>query len=181
MALHPAFPASPYSVLPPAQRWFRAAEELPSTAYEKLLPPRVARVRESVAEWRGAAYRGASQTSHALFHWWFDTQHQLKQAGVSVGFPMDYLRTDGELSTYSPDFIVRTHDGQVWVVETKGREEPDQPRNRTRLAQWCPDASAASGQRFGLVYVYEEGLRRYRPDTFAALLTGFRDDQEARP
>lgn len=39
MALHPNFPRSPYEVLPPELRWFPAAEELRSTAYEKLLPP----------------------------------------------------------------------------------------------------------------------------------------------
>jgi hypothetical protein len=42
MALHPNFPLSPYEVLPPDLRWFPAAEELRSTAYEKLLPPLVA-------------------------------------------------------------------------------------------------------------------------------------------
>ena len=36
MALHPNFPRSPYDVLPPELRWFPAAEELRSTAYEKL-------------------------------------------------------------------------------------------------------------------------------------------------
>lgn len=41
MALHPAFPVSPYEPLLPDQRWFPAAEELRATAYEKLLPPLV--------------------------------------------------------------------------------------------------------------------------------------------
>ena len=36
MALHPDFPASPYSVLLPEQRWFPATEELRSTAITKL-------------------------------------------------------------------------------------------------------------------------------------------------
>ncbi len=43
MALHPDFPRSPYEILPPDVRWFPAAEELRSTAYEKLLPPLVAK------------------------------------------------------------------------------------------------------------------------------------------
>jgi hypothetical protein len=46
MALHPDFPHSPYAILLPELRWFPAAEELRSTAYEKLLPPLVAKVRE---------------------------------------------------------------------------------------------------------------------------------------
>jgi type III restriction enzyme len=63
MALHPNFPRSPYEILSPDIRWFPAAEELRSTAYEKLLPPQVAKIREEVQTWRNAGYAGASQTS----------------------------------------------------------------------------------------------------------------------
>ena len=46
MALHPEFPRSPYEALNPDHRWFPAAEELRATAYEKLVPPLIARIRE---------------------------------------------------------------------------------------------------------------------------------------
>ena len=75
MALHPNFPASPYATLDPEVRWFPAAEELRETAYEKLLPPLVAKVREEVKAWRDADYKGASATSRALLTWWFETAH----------------------------------------------------------------------------------------------------------
>ena len=100
---------------------------------------------------------------------------------LAVGFKLDYVRTDGELSTYTPDFIVRTTDGKVWIVETKGREELDLPRKMARLAQWCADASAASavtGQPFGFVYVDEKSFRGHRPGSFAALVSSFREYQE---
>ena len=42
---------------------------------------------------------------------------------LAVGFKLDYVKADGDLSNYTPDFIVRTTDGTVWIVETKGREE----------------------------------------------------------
>ena len=80
MALHPNFPASPYEVLQPAERWFPAAEELRATAYEKLVPPLVARIREEVAVRRESGYQGASSTSRALLEWWFKTEHLLEQA-----------------------------------------------------------------------------------------------------
>src|ERR1035438_9561612 len=73
MALHPNFPRSPYAILPPDLRWFPAAEELRSTAYEKLLPPLVAKVREEVEAWRAGGYEGASGTSRALVAWWVET------------------------------------------------------------------------------------------------------------
>ncbi len=40
---------------------------------------------------------------------------------MAVGFKLDYVKADGELSTYTPDFFARTRDGAVWIVETKGR------------------------------------------------------------
>lgn len=61
MSLHPDFPKSPYAIPHPQQRWFPADEDLRSTAYEKLLPPLVAKVREAVSEWRAAAYPGAAR------------------------------------------------------------------------------------------------------------------------
>ncbi len=80
MALHPSFPSSPYEVLDPAVRWFPAAEEMRDTAYEKLLPPLVAKVRQEVQAWRASGYKGASETSKALLQWWFDTHHLIGQA-----------------------------------------------------------------------------------------------------
>jgi type III restriction enzyme len=73
MALHPLLPLSPYEPLLADQRWFPAAEELRQTAYEKLLPPLVAKIRQEVQDWRNANYQGASPTSRALLRWWFDT------------------------------------------------------------------------------------------------------------
>ena len=83
MGLHPDFPQSPYDILPPATRWFPAAEELRGTAYEKLLPPLVAKIREEVAVWRANGYAGASATSLALLDWWFKTDHLIEQADGS--------------------------------------------------------------------------------------------------
>lgn len=42
---------------------------------------------------------------------------------LAVGFKLDYVKANGDLSNYTPDFIVRTMDRRIWIVETKGREE----------------------------------------------------------
>ena len=62
MALHPDLPRSPYVALNPAHRWFPADEAQRSTAYERLLPPLVARIRSEVKAWRDSGYAGASET-----------------------------------------------------------------------------------------------------------------------
>jgi len=80
MSLHPDFPTSPYAPLTPEQRWFPADETLRSTAYDKLLPPLVAKVRQEVHAWRGQGYPGASPT----FRCWFETDHLLENADGSL-------------------------------------------------------------------------------------------------
>lgn len=96
---------------------------------------------------------------------------------LAVGFKLDYVKSDGDLSTYTPDFIVRTGDGNVWIVETKGREELDLPQKLARLRQWCADATAAdqseTGTNYDFVYVDQKSFERDRPDTFANLAASF--------
>ncbi|MCX6980339.1 MAG: DEAD/DEAH box helicase family protein [Verrucomicrobia bacterium] len=94
---------------------------------------------------------------------------------LAVGFKLDYVKANGDLSNYTPDFIVRTTDRKIWIVETKGREELDLPQKMARLGQWCADATAAEedGQQYGFVFVDETGYEKHKPKTFAALTTSF--------
>ncbi|KXV14836.1 type III restriction endonuclease subunit R [Acetobacter malorum] len=102
---------------------------------------------------------------------------------MAVGFKLDYVKASGELSTYTPDFLVRTADGRVWIVETKGREELDVPQKMQRLRQWCADATEASreegGAVYGFVYVDQESFEAHKPNSFEGLVTAFREYQEA--
>ena len=94
---------------------------------------------------------------------------------LAIGFKLDYVKTDGDLSNYIPDFILRTSDGKIWIVETKGRAELDLPRKMARLKQWCQDASDAAdnGQRYDFVFVDQNGFERNTPRTFASLSASF--------
>ena len=103
---------------------------------------------------------------------------------LAIGFKLDYVRADGDLSTYTPDFIVRTTDGAVRIVETKGREELDLPQKMARLRQWCADATSAehgesgNGTRYDFVFVDQQGFEQHRLETFAALAASFREYKE---
>jgi len=85
------------------------------------------------------------------------------------------VKTDGDLSNYVPDFMVRTTDGKIWIVETKGRAELDLPQKMARLKQWCADATAAeeNGQQYDFVFVDQSGFEKNSPKTFASLVTSF--------
>jgi type III restriction enzyme len=100
---------------------------------------------------------------------------------LAVGFKIDYVRADGDLSNYVPDFLVKTPDGTVWIIETKGRAELDLPQKMNRLRQWCADATAASeplgGNQYRFVYVDQTGFERNPPATLAALVNAFSDYQ----
>lgn len=93
MALHAHFPASPFVDLAPEHRGFPAAEELRGSAYEKLLPPLIARIREGVAEWRLCGCPEASDTSRALLNWGFHTQHRVESSdGSRSAFRCDFAQ-----------------------------------------------------------------------------------------
>ena len=68
---------------------------------------------------------------------------------MAVGFKLEYVKANGELSTYTPDFIVRTTDGGVWIVETKG------PRGTRPAAEDGAPASMVRGRHRG-----HQGRRR---------------------
>ena len=100
---------------------------------------------------------------------------------LAVGFKLDYVKADGDLSNYLPDFIVRTTDQIVWIIETKGREELDLPQKMARLKQWSEDASSTSAAEHGItyrfLYVDQKGFAAHQPATFAALALSFTEYQ----
>jgi type III restriction enzyme len=99
---------------------------------------------------------------------------------LAIGFKLDYVKANGDLSNYVPDFIVRTIDQKIWIVETKGRQELDLPQKMTRLKQWCADATAAETaegstpcSRYDFVFVDQNGFEQHAPKTFASLVASF--------
>jgi type III restriction enzyme len=101
---------------------------------------------------------------------------------LAIGFKLDYVKANGDLSNYTPDFIARTSDRRIWLVETKGRAELDLPQKMARLKQWCVDATAAEAaesdapsQRYDFVFVDQNGFEKHAPKTFAALAASFTD------
>jgi type III restriction enzyme len=94
----------------------------------------------------------------------------------AVGFKLDYVKADGDISNYYPDFLVKVSDKEVFIVETKGREDIDVEPKMLRLKQWCADINAAqSGVKYDFVYVDEESFKKYQPKSFADLVASFRE------
>lgn len=95
---------------------------------------------------------------------------------LAVHFKLDYVNADGDISNYYPDFLVKTSDETVFVVETKGQEDLDVPLKMERLKQWCADINQAQDDvTYEFIYVDEESFHKYQPKSFDSLVTGFRE------
>jgi type III restriction enzyme len=87
----------------------------------------------------------------------------------ATNFKMEYQNADGDISYYYPDFIVKLKNDDVYIIETKGREDLDDMKKIKRLEQWCEDVNASqTEQTFHMLYVMQEEWDRLRqePKTF---------------
>jgi type III restriction enzyme len=94
-----------------------------------------------------------------------------------VNFFIEYQKENGNLAFYYPDFFVKTADGRVFILETKGREDLDDLRKIQRLAAWCADVNALQERtQFAPVYVKQEDWDKKRSDlkSFAELAAIFK-------
>ncbi len=130
----------------------------------------------------GEANAGGFELSFAAFLQGAEDVASFAKNYLAVGFKLDYVKADGDLSTYTPDFILKTTDGQIWIIETKGREELDLPQKMARLRHWCDDATQASkdngGVNYRFVYVDQKGFEQHPPKTFQSLVASFTEYQE---
>ncbi len=91
-----------------------------------------------------------------------------------VGFKLDYVNTDGNISNYYPDFIVKVSEKKVCIVETKGQEDLDVPLKMERLRLWCEDINHTQDQvKFDYIFVSQEDYVKFPPRSFEELLEGF--------
>jgi type III restriction enzyme len=125
----------------------------------------------------GEANSGGFELSFAAFLEAAPDVQAFAKNYFAVGFKLDYVKADGDLSNYVPDFIVRDTSGVIWIIETKGRKELDLPQKMARLKQWCADATAAeeNGQRYDFIFVDQEAFEKHTPATLAALVTAYID------
>lgn len=79
------------------------------------------------------------------------------------------------ISHYVPDFLVKLSDSETWIVETKGREDLNDPRKWERLKQWCEDATEAdAGRIYRALFVDEADWKQYRVNSFAEARATYR-------
>jgi len=90
---------------------------------------------------------------------------------LAIGFKLEYQNAKGEISNYFPDFLVKTKQNELWVVETKGLEDVDVEPKRKRLQQWVEDVNQQQSKiKVNELFVPQEQFDKYRPKDFTELL-----------
>lgn len=93
----------------------------------------------------------------------------------AVHFKIDYITADGSPSNYYPDFIIKYKEDEIYIVETKGREDLDDPLKIKRLEQWCEDINKLGGKtKYNCLYVKEDVFIKYQLKSFKELLEIFK-------
>ncbi len=87
---------------------------------------------------------------------------------------IEYKNSEGFIATYYPDFFVKIDDKQVYIVETKGREEDDDKIKFERLQKWCEDVNARQSKViYKALYVKQEEYEKNPVKNFDELVRLF--------
>lgn len=82
---------------------------------------------------------------------------------------IEYLDGEVNLRYYEPDFVARDVSGTHWLLETKGREDPDVAFKNARAEKWCEDVSALTGNQWCFEIVKQKEFNRIKPQSLADL------------
>jgi type III restriction enzyme len=88
----------------------------------------------------------------------------------AVHFKIDYKDASGEIRDYYPDFFVKVSFNEIYIIETKGREDLDDIEKIKRLYQWCEDINSVQKIKFVALYVKQEDYEKYKPKNLRELV-----------
>ncbi|MDR2302112.1 MAG: type III restriction endonuclease subunit R, partial [Deltaproteobacteria bacterium] len=92
----------------------------------------------------------------------------------AINFKIEYTNSIGDIAHYYPDFIVKTSDKDIFIVETKGLEDLDDSLKIKRLKNWCNDVNQAQKKyKFDFLFVDQETFNKYNFSNFFCLINVF--------
>jgi type III restriction enzyme len=94
----------------------------------------------------------------------------------AVHYKIDYKNADGDISNFYPDFIVKVDNKTIYIVETKGREDLEDPLKIDRLKQWCEDINNAQKKiTYNWLYIKEDDFDAQKIYSFKGLISLFKE------
>jgi type III restriction enzyme len=85
---------------------------------------------------------------------------------------IEYLDGEANLRHYEPDFVARDTNGVHWLLETKGREDPDVVHKDRRAEQWCEDVTNLTGVQWRYLKVPEKEFKKLSLERLSDLVSG---------
>ena len=153
---------------------FKLSETKPFS-WRRNLPPLEARktVFNYVATYNDFERRFAQFLDEAPDVLRFASLATTEQGESGVQFRVDYLKSNGAIGFYHPDFVVvqDTGKGQVhWIVETKGRVWEDTIAKDQAMKVWCDQVTLLTGDQWKYVRVNQRDFEAERPQQFVELV-----------
>ena len=83
----------------------------------------------------------------------------------TLNFKIEYQGEDGNIHEFFPDFLIKQTEQEIYIAETKGREDLDDVRKIKRLQIWCSDVNVAQNERqYFPLYVKQETWGKHQKD-----------------
>src|SRR5712691_498284 len=86
------------------------------------------------------------------------------------GFSIEYTDNNANLRYYYPDFVVKTEQREMWLVETKGQESLEVAFKDRAAHMWCENATRLTGEQWRYVKVPQKEYEKLQPVEFSDLL-----------
>ncbi|MGD0175840.1 MAG: DEAD/DEAH box helicase family protein [Candidatus Bathyarchaeia archaeon] len=93
------------------------------------------------------------------------------------GFSIEYTDAVANLRYYEPDFVAVLDNGEHYLIETKGREDPDVPHKDRAAKLWCEYATDLVNIHWQYLKIPQQDFRRLEANEFADLSV-FRYEQQ---
>lgn len=105
----------------------------------------------------------------------FSKNFQNKEASA---LRIEYKSAEGFIANYYPDFFVKTTEGAIYIVETKGREEDDDKLKFKRLEEWCKDVNDRQNRvSYKALYIKQEVWEENHFKDFNEVMRFFQDNK----
>jgi type III restriction enzyme len=86
------------------------------------------------------------------------------------GFSIEYTDSVGNLRYYEPDFVAVLSNGSHYLIETKGREDPDVSHKDRAARLWCENATRLTSTSWAYLKVLQSEFEGLLPTEFSDLL-----------
>jgi type III restriction enzyme len=84
---------------------------------------------------------------------------------------IEYKNAEGFIANYYPDFFVKVDDKNIFIIETKGREEEDDKLKFERLENWCKDVNDRQTKMiYKALYVKQEDWENNKAKNFDEII-----------